>query len=174
MDEILLRRGKKNKGSLKQTPSHKGTSKSILLVLLQMPVSQGHLFDFPLFHGPWSISNKGTDGKLIVQSLQITKRQSIWGSLWTFHGEAMVLLQWVRTSWEPHADPLEFRTGEGCAAYIKDFHTLYLASSVLTGRGTILFWPLPWSLSFLLLCMGNHFLVTEMFPGGVSRKRMSR
>lgn len=33
-------------------------------------------------------SNKGTDGKLTEQSLQIAKRQGIRGALWTLHGEA--------------------------------------------------------------------------------------
>lgn len=88
VDETPLRKDLKNKAGLWLTPSHQGNSKSVNLSLSFCYRCQGHLHDFLLFYEIWSISNKGTDGKLTEQSLQITKRQGIRGALWTLHGEA--------------------------------------------------------------------------------------
>lgn len=98
----------KNWASLGQKPSRQGNGKPVNLSLLFCYRCQGHLFDFLLFYESWSILTKGTERKLIVKSLQITKRQGINGGLLALvggPGSCCRELQFYWSPLRPHWDP---------------------------------------------------------------------
>lgn len=126
-----MRNGLKSKASLRWTPSQQGNGKSVNQSFSFCHRCQGHLFDLLLFYKTWCISNIGTDGKLIVKSLQIqgARRQAARCLSMEKPGSLPRRVSFIELNW----DPTGRQNWRGlCCPRQGSSHLLLSASSTLT------------------------------------------